>query len=183
MKRSRLLLAICSLPFLTGTRAFGASQKRLAIMIVSDDNTLGARETERLLDSLTGNILSNHSFQVVDRKRLAAVIAEQGFSNSDYADPKTAAALGRIVGASRILHVSASLEVSNNTGALVSNREADVSASFQLVGVDTARIVAAGTADGTGQRRAGDIGSDTRIIDQAIDDCADDLSEQIEAAG
>jgi curli biogenesis system outer membrane secretion channel CsgG len=182
MKRAGFLLAANSMLLLTARPAFGAMQQRLAITISSDDHSLGAKEMERLLDSLTGKILSNHHFQVVDRKRLADVIAEQGFSNSDYADPKTAAALGRIVGASRILHVSASLEVDNNSGALVSNREADVSASFQLVGVDTARIVAAGTADGTGQRKAGD-GSDTRIINQALDDCADDLAEQVEAAG
>src|SRR5580658_9406574 len=124
MKRAGFLLAANSMLLLTARPAFGAMQQRLAITISSDDHSLGAKEMERLLDSLTGKILSNHHFQVVDRKRLADVIAEQGFSNSDYADPKTAAALGRIVGASRILHVSASLEVDNNSGALVSDKEA-----------------------------------------------------------
>jgi len=161
--------------------ALATSQPRLAINLASD-GTLGSRETQRFLDSLTGKILANHRFQVVDRRRLAAVIAEQGFSNSDYADPQTAAALGKIVGASRILHVEASLEIDDNTGQLVSDRQADVSASFQLVGVDTARIIAAGTAEGTGERRPNGNTSDRKIIDAAIDDCADDLAQQVGSA-
>ena len=181
MRRSAfILISGWKLLWLTTLRA-GATQ-RIAITISSEDNSLRRkRRSDYWIACLEKSLpATNFKWSI---KAAGRRDRRTNLLNSDYADPKTAAALGRIVGASRILNVSASLEVDNNTGALVSNREADVSASFQLVGVDTTqRIIAAGTADGTGQRRAGD-GSDTRIVNQAIDDCADDLAEQIEAAG
>jgi hypothetical protein len=157
--------------------------QRIAIGIESD-GTLDGKMLMRLLDRLSANILRAGHMQIVDRARLAAVLREQGLSNSAYADPRTAAELGKIVGASRLLHVTASLEDDSESGAFVTTISATVTASYSLVAVDTARVVDAGTADGTGERRsaAGSLraGSDERLVRQAVDACADDLADQLE---
>lgn len=54
-------------------------------------------------DMLVDRLLMDGTYRVVDRKILDKLIAEQNFSNSDRADPSSAAKIGKLLGASSII--------------------------------------------------------------------------------
>jgi curli biogenesis system outer membrane secretion channel CsgG len=184
MKRPQFVCASASSLFLAMIAPALSASPRVAVAVESD-GTLNATQLTRFIDQLTGALLQTNHYEVVDRSRLAAVIREQGFSNSSYADPAKAAALGKIVGASRILHVTISLEASNSSGPYLKTSEVDITASYTMVGVDSARIVKAGTAEGSAraQYSAGNEGasSPSRQTREAIDDCVNDLVSQLDS--
>jgi hypothetical protein len=164
------------------TTAHSASVDRIAIFVASDDNTAAAMDIDRLSVRLGGAFLRTHRYSIVDRARLGSVIREQGFSNSMYADPKTAAALGKIAGASRLLHVMLSITGERNDGAMMTIVRMRAEATYSLVGVDTAKIISEGTAEGEDEKDfargspLSDIGSIRR---NALDACCDDITQQV----
>jgi curli biogenesis system outer membrane secretion channel CsgG len=179
------------LPFLVGLSAatIGAQTiarteplRRIAIFATSDDNTASVTDLDRISALLGSAFLKSHKFTLVDRARLSAVIHEQGLSNSIYADPKTGAALGKIAGASDLLHVSVAIEAERDDGAYLTIVRVSVDATYSLVGVNTARIVRRGTAEGEDQRqysRGSPITEVLGIRRNALSACADDITQQI----
>ena len=56
-----------------------------------------------ITDLLVTDLVKNGSFSVIERKALDKILAEQNFSNSERADPNSAAKIGRLLGADAII--------------------------------------------------------------------------------
>ena len=54
-------------------------------------------------DILVTNLVNDGTYRVIERRALDAVLAEQNFSNSDRANPSTAAAIGKVLGVDAII--------------------------------------------------------------------------------
>jgi curli biogenesis system outer membrane secretion channel CsgG len=175
------LLAACApaaQPDATGleVRAFGlpplAAEARylVAVYDVETDPTrvdvtlLPARERDERLftdlgsgigDIVTRELFELERFDLVERRNLAAILAEQDLGQSDRFDPATAANVGRLVGADLIL-VGAVTELSIDRssavvpgflgGATVTTVAVEVELRF--VDVATGRILGLGTGRG-----------------------------------
>ena len=119
-------------------------------------------------DLLVGNLVKSGTYSVIERKALEKVLAEQNFSNSDRANPTSAAKLGQLLGVDAIIIGSVTQfgrddkTTSVGGGALggigrkyglggVAKREskAVVGLSARLVSTETAEILA--VAEGKGE--------------------------------
>lgn len=56
-----------------------------------------------ITDLLTDDLVKNGTYEVVERQDINKVLAEQNFSNSDRADPATAAKIGKLLGVNAIV--------------------------------------------------------------------------------
>ena len=117
-------------------------------------------------DLLITNLVKDGTFSVFERQALDKLMTEQNFSNSNRADPATAARLGKLAGVDVII-IGAITEFGNETknqnvggggggwhgyglgGIGHSNSKANVAINARVVNVDTGEIVA--VAEGTGQ--------------------------------
>jgi curli biogenesis system outer membrane secretion channel CsgG len=119
-----------------------------------------------ICDLLVTNLVKDGTYSVIERKALDKIMTEQNFSNSDRANPNSAAKLGKLLGVDAII-VGSITEFGNetkNTGAggggggfggfglggfSHKNSKANVALTARLVDVDTAEIL--GVAEGKGQ--------------------------------
>jgi curli biogenesis system outer membrane secretion channel CsgG len=119
-----------------------------------------------IADLLITNLVKDGTFAVYERQALDKLMTEQNFSNSNRADPATAARLGKLAGVDAIV-IGAITEFGNETknqnvggggggwhgigigGIGHSNSKANVVINLRVVDVDTGEILA--VADGTGQ--------------------------------
>jgi curli biogenesis system outer membrane secretion channel CsgG len=119
-----------------------------------------------IADLLITNLVKDGTFSVYERQALDKLMTEQNFSNSNRADPATAARLGKLAGVDAII-IGAITEFGNETknqnlggggggwhgigigGIGHSNSKANVVINLRVVDVDTGEILA--VADGTGQ--------------------------------
>jgi curli biogenesis system outer membrane secretion channel CsgG len=119
-----------------------------------------------IADLLVTDLVKDGSFSVIERKALDKIMAEQNFSNSNRADPTSAAKIGKLLGVDAIL-VGSITEFGNETkktglggaggnwggfglgGLGHSNSKANVGIDARLVNVDTGEILA--VAEGKGQ--------------------------------
>lgn len=69
------------------------------MQIFGSDQDIG----KGIQDLLVNRFVKDQTYRVIDRKALDKVLAEQNFSNSDRADPNTAAKLARILGVDAII--------------------------------------------------------------------------------
>jgi curli biogenesis system outer membrane secretion channel CsgG len=119
-----------------------------------------------IADLLVTDLVKDGTFSIIERKALDKIMAEQNFSNSDRANPNSAAKLGKLLGVDAIL-VGSITEFGNETknvgaggggggfggfglgGFGHKNSKANVAVTARLVDVDTAEIL--GVAEGKGQ--------------------------------
>jgi curli biogenesis system outer membrane secretion channel CsgG len=119
-----------------------------------------------IVDMLVTDLVKDGSFSVIERKALDKLLTEQNFSNSNRADPNSAAKIGKLLGVDAII-VGSITEFGNETkktglGALAgnwhggvlagaghSNSKANVAITARIINVDTGEIL--GVADGKGQ--------------------------------
>ncbi|HXR40016.1 MAG TPA: CsgG/HfaB family protein [Terracidiphilus sp.] len=119
-----------------------------------------------IADLLVTDLVKNGSYSIIERKALDKIMAEQNFSNSNRADPTSAAKIGKLLGVDAML-VGSITEFGNETkktnlgggggnwggfglgGFGHSNSKANVGITARLVNVDTGEIMA--VAEGTGQ--------------------------------
>ena len=119
-----------------------------------------------ITDLLITGLVNNGTFSVFERQTLDKLMAEQNFSNSNRADPSTAAKLGKMAGVDYII-IGAITQFGNETkkqgvggnggtwhgygvgGFGHSNSKAEVGISARIVNVNTGEIVA--VAEGSGQ--------------------------------
>jgi curli biogenesis system outer membrane secretion channel CsgG len=119
-----------------------------------------------IADLLVTNLVKDGSYSVIERKALDKLMAEQNFSNSNRADPTSAAKLGKMLGVDAIL-VGSITEFGNEKenkniggggggwrgyglgGIGHSKSNANVGIDARLVNVDTGEILA--VAEGKGQ--------------------------------
>ena len=117
-------------------------------------------------DLLVTNLVKDGSYSIIERKALDKILAEQNFSNSDRANPASAAKIGKLLGVDAIL-VGSITQFGNETknlglggagGGLLGhglggfghkNSKAMVGLSARLVDIDTGEIMA--VAEGKGE--------------------------------
>lgn len=115
---------------------------------------------------LVTDMVKDGNFSVIERTALDKVLNEQNFSNSNRADPNSAAKIGKLLGVDAIV-VGTITEFGNETkktglgggggnwggyglgGLHHSNSKANVSITARIINIDTGEIMA--VADGTGQ--------------------------------
>lgn len=167
-------------------RVTGAAQPPRVAIITAAEGAVAGTDAERFAARLGHGILQHPGFELVTRERLSAALAEQGLSHKAYADPATSAKLGRVIGASHILHVTLTLDENPSNGTLVKHDRYDVASDYELIEVATARITANGTAGGSEDREAPGGGDFTESASAArraaIDACAEDLISQLPLA-
>jgi curli biogenesis system outer membrane secretion channel CsgG len=119
-------------------------------------------------DLLVKNLVTDGTYSVIERKQLDKILAEQNFSNSDRADPASAARIGKILGLDAII-VGSVTEFGNETknrniggagggfggfgigGIGHKETKANVLLDARLVDIDTAEIL--GVAEGKGESK------------------------------
>lgn len=124
-----------------------------------------------IADLLVEDLVKSGTYSVIERKALDKILTEQNFSNSDRADPASAAKLGKILGVDAIIIGSITQfgrdDTSTNVGAGgfggglrkygiggVSKREAKavVAVTARMVSTDTAEILGVATGKGESTR-------------------------------
>ncbi len=119
-----------------------------------------------IVDLLVTDLVKDGSYSVIERKALDKILAEQNFSNSNRADPTSAAKIGKLLGVDAIIEGSIT-EFGNETqkknfgggggnwhgfgvgGIGHSNSKANVAITARIINIDTGEIMA--VADGKGQ--------------------------------
>jgi curli biogenesis system outer membrane secretion channel CsgG len=119
-----------------------------------------------IVDLLVTDLVKDGTYSIIERKQLDKILAEQNFSNSNRADPTSAARIAKILGVDAII-VGSITEFGNETkktglGGVGgnwhgvglgnighSNSKANVAVTARIINVDTAEIM--GVADGKGQ--------------------------------
>jgi curli biogenesis system outer membrane secretion channel CsgG len=97
---------------LLGSLACAQQKKRVAIMnfdygtvrtdvaaIFGSDQDVG----KGIADMLVDRLVNGGKYSVIERKKLDTLLAEQNFSNSDRADPSSAAKIGKLLGVNAII--------------------------------------------------------------------------------
>ena len=183
MKTHRIVPAIAAgLALLVGSLAVSAhaqtaTKRRPRIAVMDFDYATVQTVTSSLfgtnvdvgkgiVDLLVTGLVKDGSFSIIERKALDKIMAEQNFSNSNRADPNSAARIGKLLGVDAIV-VGSITQFGNETkktnlGALGgnwhgmglgnvghSNSKANVGITARIVDVDTGEIL--GVADGKGQ--------------------------------
>ena len=121
-----------------------------------------------IADMIVEELVKDGTYSVIERTRLDAILAEQDFSNSDRADPLSAAAIGRILGVDAIVIGSVTQFGMEREGRSVGglgrltrglvNRvgqqrgKAAVQLTARMVNTDTAEILASGEDEGRSDR-------------------------------
>lgn len=121
-----------------------------------------------IADLLVKNLVNDGTYSVIERKQLDKILAEQNFSNSDRANPASAARIGKILGLDAII-VGSITEFGNETknrnvgggggnwggfgvgGFGHKESKANVQLDARLVDIDTAEIL--GVAEGKGESK------------------------------
>ncbi len=121
-----------------------------------------------IADLLVKNLVTDGTYSVIERKQLDKILAEQNFSNSDRANPASAARIGKILGLDAII-VGSITEFGNETknrniggggggfggfgigGIGHKETKANVMLDARLVDIDTAEIL--GVAEGKGESK------------------------------
>jgi curli biogenesis system outer membrane secretion channel CsgG len=119
-----------------------------------------------IADLLVEKLVNDGKFQVIERKQIDKILAEQNFSNSDRVDANSAAKIGRILGVDAIIMGSITQfgrdDKQRNVGGFgrhldkvglgnvgVKSSKAVVALTARMVSADTAEILA--VARGTGE--------------------------------
>ena len=124
-----------------------------------------------IADLLVDKLVNDGVYSVIERKALDKILAEQNFSNSDRADPSSAAKIGKILGVNAIIIGSITQfgrddkKTSVGGGGLggvtgrfglggvsKSDSKAVVAITARMIDTDTAEILASGTGLGQSSR-------------------------------
>ena len=140
---------------------YATSRASVAAMFGSDVDV-----GKGIADLLVKRLVQNGSYSVIERKALDKILAEQNFSNSDRANPMSAAKLGKLLGVDAII-VGSITQFGNETkntnvgggggafgrfgvgGFGQKKSKAIVTVDARIVDIDTAEIL--GVADGKGE--------------------------------
>jgi len=95
-----------------------------------------------ITDLLVTGLVKDGTYSIIERKALDKILAEQNFSNSERADPTSAAKLGKMLGVDAII-VGSITQFGNET------KKTNVGVTARIVNVDTGEILA--VAEGAGQ--------------------------------
>jgi curli biogenesis system outer membrane secretion channel CsgG len=174
-----ILLALC-LPLVARAQTPAPAQGRKKRVAVFDFDYATVKTNSAALfgtdidigkgisDLLVKNLVTDGTYSVIERKALDKILAEQNFSNSDRANPTSAAKLGKLLGVDAII-VGSITEFGNETknknvggggggfggfgigGIGHKESKANVMLDARLVDIDTAEIL--GVAEGKGESK------------------------------
>ncbi len=126
-------------------------------------------------DLLVRDLVKDGTYSVIERQAMAKILAEQNFSNSDRADPNSAAKIGRLLGVDAIVVGSITQFGNDNksqgyngggggwigaaAGSFHHNEsKAVVVLDARLVNIDTAEIMGVATGKGESSRKSNSVG-------------------------
>jgi curli biogenesis system outer membrane secretion channel CsgG len=176
----RMCVSVCLIAALAATAA-GQRKKRVAVLdfdyatvrtyssaIFGTDQDIG----KGIADLMVEKLVQDGTYSVIERKALDKVLAEQNFSNSDRADPNSAARIARILGVDAIITGSitqfgrddkstgvAGGALSRVTGRFgvggvkLTDAKAVVAISARMINTETAEILAAARGVGESKRK------------------------------
>ena len=173
MKRRNLILT-CLLMFVAGNTYAADAKKRVALM----DFDFGTVQHwwsgnwdigKGISDLIVTNLVKDGTYSVIERKKLDSILQEQNFSNSDRANPTSAAKVGKVLGVNAIVVGSITQfgmeDKSLNLGGIggkwgswgagkVGKKEgkASVAIDARLVDVNTGEVLAVASGKGTSKR-------------------------------
>jgi curli biogenesis system outer membrane secretion channel CsgG len=177
----RIVLSLILVAAFVSTAAAEERKKRVAVMnfdyatvktrsaaIFGTDQDIG----KGIADLVVEKLVQAGQYSVIERKALDKILAEQNFSNSDRADPNSAAKIARILGVDAIITGSItqfgrddkSLGVAGGAANVVSGHfglgrvkqtdaKAVVAISARMINTDTAEIIAAVKGLGESDRK------------------------------
>jgi len=130
MNRLFLLLIIAAIPF--------AQQKRDVIAVADiDNNGLTDFEVKQVYDRLETELVNLGTYDVTNRSEVKKILKEQRFQQAGCTDQQCAAEIGKMLNADLMLIST----------ILFDRGKGQMSATFKLVDVETARITTATTKD------------------------------------
>ncbi len=173
----RIVVIPCALVLAFVATAGAQQKKRVAVFdfdystVKSASQAVFGTQTDigkGISDLIVENLVKSGVYSVVDRKALDKVLAEQDFSNSDRADPNSAAKIAKILGVDAIVigsitqfgNEDKSTSVAGSGikiggfgigGAKRTESKAVVNISARMVSTDTAEIL--GVASGKGESK------------------------------
>ena len=109
MKSPRLLV-LCLLVTLTGAAALNAAEARKRVALMDFD--FGSVQHwwsgnwdigKGVSDLVVTGLVKDGTYSVIERKKLDSILQEQNFSNSDRANPTSAAKIGKVLGINAII--------------------------------------------------------------------------------
>lgn len=176
MKRTLLIALVAALALATGLSAQDR-KKRVAILdfdyatVHSDVSAIFGQNVDvgkGVSDLLVTTLVKDGSYSVIERAALDKILAEQNFSNSERADPSSAARIGKLLGVDAIIVGSITqfgTETKNTNlggggggwggfclgGVGRKSSKAIVGLTARLVSVDTGEILA--VAEGKGESK------------------------------
>jgi curli biogenesis system outer membrane secretion channel CsgG len=126
-------------------------------------------------DMLIDRLVNDGTFRVIERNQIDKIINEQNFSNSNRADPSTAAKIGHILGVDAVIVGDITQfgrdDQSKNIGAMAGKwgsgfglghvgthkAKAEVAITARLIDTNTGEILASATGKGESQRSGTDL--------------------------
>src|SRR5713101_1655714 len=201
--RRVMIPAVLLAAFLASSAFAQAPKKRVAIMDFEYSTVQSAVMEvfgsnvdvgKGICDILVDRLVNDGTYSVIERKALDKLLAEQNFSNSDRADPSSAAKIGKLLGVNAII-----------IGSITTfgrDAKAVVQVTARLIDVNTGEILASaqggGTSKGGGTSLAGmgvgtggggggavDMSSanfGATIIGEATNNAVTDLAGKLEAS-
>jgi curli biogenesis system outer membrane secretion channel CsgG len=176
---SRMIRLICTLVLLAVTGAAQTSGKKRVAVLDFDYGTVQSSVSslfgtnqdvgKGITDMLVEKLVKDGKYSVIERKALDRILSEQNFSNSDRANPATAAKIGQILGVDAIIMGSITKFGRDDKsksfggaglaprgfgiGGIKKNESKAVCAiSARLVDTNTGEILAAVTGEGESKR-------------------------------
>ena len=172
-----MVLALSSLPVVQAQNAAPKRKVRIAILdfdyatVQTNSAAMFGSNVDvgrGIADLLVTDLVKDGSYSIIERKMLDKVLAEQNFSNSNRADPTSAAKIGRLLGVDAILVGSITQFGNENKqqgaggmggglgrigmgGFSHKSSKAIVGLSARLVNIDTGEIL--GVAEGKGESK------------------------------
>jgi curli biogenesis system outer membrane secretion channel CsgG len=170
----RLLGFVVMLLLMSNAGAFGQAKRRVALM----DFEFGTVQHwwsgnwdigKGIADMTVTNLVKDGTYSVIERKKLDAILQEQNFSNSDRANPTTAAKIGKVLGVNAIVVGSITqfgledkkLGIGGIAGRLggfgggnigTKSGKATVAIDARLIDVTTGEVLAVAAGKGTSKR-------------------------------
>lgn len=175
MKRGRFISMLFILSALTVSSLNAADAKKRVALLDFDFGTVqhwwsGNWDIGKgIADMIVTDLVKDATYSVIERKKLDAILQEQNFSNSDRANPTSAAKIGKLLGVNAIIVGSITQfgfdDKSTKVGGIggtfgrfagggIGKKEgkASVAIDARLVDVNTGEILAVGAGKGSSSR-------------------------------
>lgn len=176
---SRRAVSLLVITSLFASLALAQGRKRVAVMdfeygtVYSDVSAVFGTNVDvgkGICDILVDRLVNDGKYSVIERKALDKILAEQNFSNSDRADPSSAAKIGKLLGVNAIIigsitqfgrddkstgvgggGIASHVPFVGGGGVRRSEGKAVVQVTARLIDVNTGEILA--SAQGAGQSK------------------------------